>query len=127
LEACALRSFDVNGHFGENELTLRQCKSLAKDVLAAGSPKSREGVTIPHGLPQSPRQPRAPARSSGERAITRVTSDGLRLEARWLEPDGAERAVALCHPHPLYGGTMHHAVIVTFARALAKLPVACVR
>lgn len=34
-------------------------------------------------------------------------------------PPNARRAVVLCHPHPLYGGTMHNAVIVAMAKAMA--------
>jgi alpha/beta superfamily hydrolase len=50
------------------------------------------------------------------------------LEA-WLErPAGAERACAvLCHPHPLYGGTLHDSVLGCLADALLDAGVACLR
>jgi alpha/beta superfamily hydrolase len=41
-----------------------------------------------------------------------ASSDGLRLEGR-LTPGAADRAVVLCHPHPLYGGSMLTPVIMT--------------
>jgi len=43
-----------------------------------------------------------------------------RLEALLEAPEDAEpRAVAVvCHPHPLYGGTMHNKVVYRVARAL---------
>lgn len=39
------------------------------------------------------------------------SSDGLRLEGR-LTPGDPNRAVVLCHPHPLYGGSMLTPVIM---------------
>lgn len=49
-----------------------------------------------------------------------VAGPAGRLEALLEEPEtGAPRAVALvCHPHPLYGGTMHNKVVYRMARAL---------
>jgi alpha/beta superfamily hydrolase len=43
-----------------------------------------------------------------------------RLEAILEEPEGAapERAALVCHPHPLYGGTMHNKVVHRLARGL---------
>ena len=41
-----------------------------------------------------------------------VAADGVALEAELATPDGDVRAGAvLCHPHPLYGGTMRSIVI----------------
>ncbi len=40
--------------------------------------------------------------------------------------DGRDCAV-VCHPHPLYGGTMHNKVVHTTARALQELGFATVR
>ncbi len=41
-----------------------------------------------------------------------LSSDGLRIEGR-LTPGAADRAVVLCHPHPLYGGSILTPVIMT--------------
>lgn len=74
-------------------------------------------------LPPPPERPEVspPAKVAGEEL---VTLDGLpnepRLEARVRASASAERAVVLCHPHPLYGGTMHSAVVLAIARLLAE-------
>jgi alpha/beta superfamily hydrolase len=52
------------------------------------------------------------------------------LEAALRVPAAAERAVVLCHPHPLYGGTMHSAVVLAVAKVLEERAgdrVACLR
>jgi alpha/beta superfamily hydrolase len=53
-----------------------------------------------------------------------VTIEGLlgepSLDARVRGRRDATRAVLLCHPHPLYGGTMHSAVIVAIGKVLAE-------
>jgi alpha/beta superfamily hydrolase len=58
------------------------------------------------------------------RGEERVTVPGMpaqpSLEAMVRAHPDATRAVLLCHPHPLYGGTMHSAVIVAIARVLAE-------
>jgi alpha/beta superfamily hydrolase len=45
-----------------------------------------------------------------------------RLEALLEEPDDREpiEACLVCHPHPLYGGTMHNKVVYRIARGLRK-------
>jgi alpha/beta superfamily hydrolase len=45
-----------------------------------------------------------------------------RLEALLEEPDEREAhtAVVLCHPHPLFGGTLHNKVIYRMARAIRR-------
>jgi alpha/beta superfamily hydrolase len=41
-----------------------------------------------------------------------------RLEALLKEPAGAiTRAAIVCHPHPLFAGTMHNKVVYRIARA----------
>jgi uncharacterized protein len=53
--------------------------------------------------------------------ITFHTPAGLALEGRLAGPDGTARGVAvLCHPHPVYGGTMATSVIPTLQRALVS-------
>jgi len=47
------------------------------------------------------------------------SSDGLRLEGR-LTKAAPDRAVVLCHPHPLYGGSMLTPVIMTAEQAFQE-------
>ncbi|MGH9804839.1 MAG: alpha/beta hydrolase [Candidatus Acidiferrales bacterium] len=50
-----------------------------------------------------------------------------KLEALWEEPSGAQTHLAglVCHPHPLYGGTLHNKVVHHTSLALQErgLPV----
>jgi alpha/beta superfamily hydrolase len=53
-----------------------------------------------------------------------------RLEALIDEPEGrtpVRAAVALAHPHPLYGGTMHTKAVYQTAKALARIGCAVLR
>jgi hypothetical protein len=60
-------------------------------------------------------------RVAGEETVTLPGLPGEpALEARVRATLDATRAVLLCHPHPLYGGTMHSAVIVAIAKVLAE-------
>jgi alpha/beta superfamily hydrolase len=73
-------------------------------------------------LPPPPEKPvRSPQASvAGERAVTVPgRGGGPSLEARVYAPASATRAVLLCHPHPLYGGSMHSPVPLAIAKALA--------
>jgi uncharacterized protein len=45
---------------------------------------------------------------------------GPALAARLHVPVSPVRAVVLCHPHPLYGGSMHSPVPLSIARMLAE-------
>jgi alpha/beta superfamily hydrolase len=76
-------------------------------------------------LPPPPEKPEVspPATVAGEEAVTVQGLPGEpSLEARIRVPpsEGAARAVVLCHPHPLYGGTMHSAVVLAIAKVLAE-------
>lgn len=51
-----------------------------------------------------------------------------RLEARLEQPGDAPSAVAVvCHPHPLYRGTMQNKVVTTLARAFLHVGAASLR
>jgi alpha/beta superfamily hydrolase len=52
----------------------------------------------------------------GARVLRFPSADGLSLEGR-LTPGGRDRGVVLCHPHPLYGGSMLTPVILTVEAA----------
>jgi alpha/beta superfamily hydrolase len=51
-----------------------------------------------------------------------LTGPAGRLEALLEEPDEAAPSLAavLCHPHPLYGGTLHNKVVFRIARGLRR-------
>jgi alpha/beta superfamily hydrolase len=49
------------------------------------------------------------------------------LQAMVETPASFDRCAVLCHPHPLYGGTMDNKVITTLARALHECDIATVR
>ena len=55
------------------------------------------------------------------------TKDGITLEARWDVPDDPRAAVVLCHPHPLYGGTMEVPLLRTVAARLGAAGCAVLR
>lgn len=46
-----------------------------------------------------------------------------KLEALWEQPERAraDLSALVCHPHPLYGGTLHNKVVHHTARALQEL------
>jgi alpha/beta superfamily hydrolase len=47
-----------------------------------------------------------------------IPADAVQLEAQIREPKGVSRgAVIVCHPHPVYGGTMDNKVVYRAARA----------
>ena len=63
-----------------------------------------------------------------ERPASLVTRDGLLLEARVHVPAAGVRGrAAVCHPHPLYGGTMDNKVVAIAARAAAASGLVTVR
>jgi alpha/beta superfamily hydrolase len=76
-------------------------------------------------LPPPPEHPELPpdVRIAGEEEVAFRTEDGLLIEARGYFPADAGRAIVLCHPHPLYGGTFNNAIVVAVAkRLLARAP-----
>lgn len=54
-------------------------------------------------------------------SITFSSRDGLELEGLIYHFDDGERrpAAVVCHPHPLYGGSMRNSLIAAIARTLA--------
>jgi alpha/beta superfamily hydrolase len=79
---------------------------------------------MPHvdRLPPPPAvPPRSPPVTVAGEMETRVPglSGGPPLEARVHAPPGAIRAVVICHPHPLYGGSMHSPVPLAIAKCLS--------
>jgi hypothetical protein len=61
-------------------------------------------------------------------ALELHVDDGVVLEAELALPEREPRAaVVLCHPHPLYGGSMRSIVISELFRALPGRDVACLR
>ncbi len=65
--------------------------------------------------------------SNEAREIT-FASDGLILEGvLHLPASSPSPAVAICHPHPLYGGDMQNNVVVSLCRAAAARGIAALR
>jgi alpha/beta superfamily hydrolase len=62
-----------------------------------------------------------------EQTVSLAPEDGVVLEARLALPAGATAGVAVCHPHPLYGGDMDNPVVVQIAVACAGAGVAALR
>jgi uncharacterized protein len=73
-------------------------------------------------LPPPPENPELPpeVHIPGEEEIAFRTEDGLLIEARGYFPTHADRAIVLCHPHPLYGGTFNNAIVVSVAKRLLE-------
>jgi alpha/beta superfamily hydrolase len=73
-------------------------------------------------LPPPPATPQRspPVEVAGEERV-RIPglAGGPTLDARVHAPPGARRVVVLCHPHPLYGGSMHSPVPLVLAKTLA--------
>jgi hypothetical protein len=53
--------------------------------------------------------------------------DGVTLRGQLSLPGAPVAAAVVCHPHPLYGGTMDNVVVEAMARALADAGVATLR
>ena len=59
----------------------------------------------------------------------RFSGAGLELEGILNLPagEGSFPAVAVCHPHPLYGGDMHNNVVLAICHALTEVSIAAFR
>ena len=60
----------------------------------------------------------------GAKLLRFPSGDGLQLEGR-LTPGARDRGVVLCHPHPLYGGSMLTPVILTVEAAFHAAGFTC--
>ncbi|HEX9775911.1 MAG TPA: alpha/beta fold hydrolase [Actinomycetota bacterium] len=59
--------------------------------------------------------------------ITLRTADGLRLEGRLGNPPTARGGAVICHPHPLYEGSMSSGFIPVMQREIVAAGWACLR
>jgi uncharacterized protein len=62
-----------------------------------------------------------------ETAATLATADGVTLEARLAVPPAPRGGVAICHPHPLYGGDLDNPVVVRLAEVFGELGLVTLR
>ena len=99
-------------------MTVLQNGRMAQDDLAHRAPQPTQA---PHRLPPPPANPvRSPPVAVAGEVEARLAAGGLSLEARVHAPPGAERAIVICHPHPLYGGSMHSPVPLAIAKRLGE-------
>jgi uncharacterized protein len=57
-----------------------------------------------------------------------ITGESVQLEAMLRQPKEAPRgAVVVCHPHPVYGGTMDNRIVYRAAKAAAEAGFAALR
>lgn len=63
----------------------------------------------------------------GESAVIPGPAGDLQAVVETAESSASDRYGVLCHPHPLYGGTLDNKVVTTLARALLELGISSVR
>lgn len=59
--------------------------------------------------------------------IIRLTSVSAELDARSLQGIHQDQGFLMCHPHPLFGGTMDNKVVTTCVRAAAGIGLSTMR
>jgi len=62
-----------------------------------------------------------------QRAVPIVAADGIRLEARLAEPPDPRGAIVVCHPHPLFEGSMSTPPVPELVRAFGAAGWAALR
>lgn len=62
-----------------------------------------------------------------ERSVSLAPEAGVTLEARTSIPDTLLAGIAICHPHPLYGGDMDNPVVVRAVEVAAAAGLATIR
>ena len=62
-----------------------------------------------------------------ERAVKLSAGDRVSLEARLGVPPNPVAGIAICHPHPLYGGDMENPVVVRVVEVAAEAGLATIR
>ena len=58
--------------------------------------------------------------------ICSLVSGSIRLDARLMQ-QGSKTGLIMCHPHPLFGGTMDNKVVATVIRSAQRLGINTLR
>jgi alpha/beta superfamily hydrolase len=62
-----------------------------------------------------------------ERSLTLTADTDVSLDARFAVPERPLAGIAICHPHPLYGGDMDNPVVTRVAEVAAAAGLATIR